>query len=40
MLGDGLYQPSMKAIISNGAPADAQGLVQGANQSQQVAPGQ
>jgi MFS transporter, DHA1 family, tetracycline resistance protein len=35
-LGDGLFQPSMSAIISNAAPADAQGLVQGANQSQQA----
>jgi MFS transporter, DHA1 family, tetracycline resistance protein len=35
-LGDGLFQPSMNAIISNAAPADAQGLVQGANQSQQA----
>ena len=35
-LGDGLFQPPMNAIISNAAPADAQGLVQGANQSQQA----
>ena len=35
-LGDGLFQPSMNAIIANAAPADAQGLVQGANQSQQA----
>jgi MFS transporter, DHA1 family, tetracycline resistance protein len=35
-LGDGLFQPSMNAIISNAAPADAQRLVQGANQSQQA----
>ncbi|MGO8908935.1 MAG: MFS transporter [Bradyrhizobium sp.] len=35
-LGDGLFQPSMNTIISNAAPADAQGLVQGANQSQQA----
>ena len=35
-LGDGLLQPSINAIISNAAPADAQGLVQGANQSQQA----
>jgi MFS transporter, DHA1 family, tetracycline resistance protein len=35
-LGDGLFQPSINAIISNAAPADAQGLVQGANQSQQA----
>jgi DHA1 family tetracycline resistance protein-like MFS transporter len=34
-LGDGLFQPSINAIISNAAPADAQRLVQGANQSQQ-----
>ncbi len=35
-LGDGLFQPPMNAIISNAAPADAQGVVQGANQSQQA----
>jgi MFS transporter, DHA1 family, tetracycline resistance protein len=35
-LGDGLFQPSINAIISNTAPANAQGLVQGANQSQQA----
>ena len=35
-LGDGLFQPSINAIIANAAPADAQGLVQGANQSQQA----
>jgi MFS family permease len=41
-LADDLYvgrraiQPSINAIISNAAPADAQGLVQGANQSQQA----
>jgi MFS transporter, DHA1 family, tetracycline resistance protein len=35
-LGDGLFQPSMNAIIANAAPADAQGQVQGANQSQQA----
>jgi MFS transporter, DHA1 family, tetracycline resistance protein len=35
-LGDGLFQPAINAIISNAAPADAQGLVQGANQSQQA----
>jgi DHA1 family tetracycline resistance protein-like MFS transporter len=35
-LGDGLFQPSINAIISNAAPADAQGVVQGANQSQQA----
>lgn len=35
-LGDGLFQPSMSATIANAAPADAQGLVQGANQSQQA----
>jgi MFS transporter, DHA1 family, tetracycline resistance protein len=35
-LGDGLFRPSMNAIISNAAPAEAQGLVQGANQSQQA----
>ena len=35
-LGDGLFQPSMNAIIANAAPSDAQGQVQGANQSQQA----
>jgi len=35
-LGDGLFQPPMSAIIANAAPGDAQGLVQGANQSQQA----
>jgi DHA1 family tetracycline resistance protein-like MFS transporter len=35
-LGDGLFQPSMNATIANAAPADAQGLVQGANQSLQA----
>jgi DHA1 family tetracycline resistance protein-like MFS transporter len=35
-LGDGLFQPSISATIANAAPADAQGLVQGANQSQQA----
>jgi DHA1 family tetracycline resistance protein-like MFS transporter len=35
-LGDGLFQPAINAIISNAAPAYAQGLVQGANQSQQA----
>jgi DHA1 family tetracycline resistance protein-like MFS transporter len=35
-LGDGLFQPSINAIIANAAPAHAQGLVQGANQSQQA----
>jgi DHA1 family tetracycline resistance protein-like MFS transporter len=35
-LGDGLFQPAMNAIIANAAPADAQGQVQGANQSQQA----
>ncbi len=35
-LGDGLFQPSMSATIANAAPAEAQGLVQGANQSQQA----
>lgn len=34
-LGDGLFQPAMAAIIANAAPANAQGLVQGANQAQQ-----
>jgi DHA1 family tetracycline resistance protein-like MFS transporter len=35
-LGDGLFQPSISGIIANAAPADSQGLVQGANQSQQA----
>jgi MFS transporter, DHA1 family, tetracycline resistance protein len=35
-LGDGLFQPSISGIIANAAPADAQGLVQGANQAQQA----
>lgn len=35
-LGDGLFQPSMNAIISNATPAAAQGLIQGANRSQQA----
>ena len=35
-VSDGLFQPSMNAIIANAAPADAQGRVQGANQSQQA----
>lgn len=35
-LGDGLFQPSISGIIANAAPPDAQGLVQGANQSQQA----
>ena len=35
-LGDGLFQPSISGIIANAAPNDSQGLVQGANQSQQV----
>ncbi|MCJ9749980.1 MFS transporter [Neorhizobium sp. BETTINA12A] len=34
-LGDGFYQPSMSAVISNAAPGDQQGVVQGANQAQQ-----
>lgn len=34
-LGDGLFQPAMSEIVANGAPADAQGRVQGANQAQQ-----
>jgi DHA1 family tetracycline resistance protein-like MFS transporter len=34
-LGDGFYQPSMSAVISNAAPGDQQGRVQGANQAQQ-----
>ncbi len=32
-LGDGFYQPSMSAVISNAAPGDQQGRVQGANQA-------
>lgn len=35
-LGDGLFQPSINGIISNAAPAGAQGQVQGANQGQQA----
>jgi MFS transporter, DHA1 family, tetracycline resistance protein len=35
-LGDGLFQPSINAIISDAAPKGAQGVVQGANQSQQA----
>ncbi|MDR3466108.1 MAG: MFS transporter [Xanthobacteraceae bacterium] len=35
-LGDGLFQPSVSGMIANAAPADAQGLVQGANQAQQA----
>jgi DHA1 family tetracycline resistance protein-like MFS transporter len=35
-LGDGLFQPAISAIIANAAPANTQGLVQGANQSQQA----
>jgi MFS transporter, DHA1 family, tetracycline resistance protein len=35
-LGDGLFQPAISGIIANAAPADSQGLVQGANQSQQA----
>jgi DHA1 family tetracycline resistance protein-like MFS transporter len=34
-LGDGFYQPSMSAVISNAAPGDQQGRVLGANQAQQ-----
>lgn len=34
-LGDGFYQPSMNAVISNAAPGDQQGRIQGANQAQQ-----
>ena len=33
--GDGLFQPSVSALISGAAPAGRQGEVQGANQSQQ-----
>ncbi len=33
--GDGLFQPSVSAMISQAAPAGKQGEVQGANQSQQ-----
>lgn len=35
-LGDGLFQPSIGGLIANAAPADGQGGVQGANQSQQA----
>jgi len=34
--GDGLFQPSASALISNAAPAQRQGEVQGANQAQQA----
>ena len=34
--GDGLFQPSASALISNAAPAERQGEVQGANQAQQA----
>jgi DHA1 family tetracycline resistance protein-like MFS transporter len=34
--GDGLFQPSASALIANAAPAERQGEVQGANQSQQA----
>jgi MFS family permease len=35
-LGDGLFQPSINAIIAKAVPAGAQGAAQGANQSQQA----
>jgi MFS transporter, DHA1 family, tetracycline resistance protein len=35
-LGDGLVQPALNAMISKAAPANQQGRVQGANQSQQA----
>lgn len=34
--GDGLFQPSVSALIANAAPAARQGEVQGANQAQQA----
>lgn len=34
--GDGLFQPSASALISNAAPTERQGEVQGANQAQQA----
>lgn len=34
--GDGLFQPSVSALIANAAPAETQGEVQGANQAQQA----
>jgi DHA1 family tetracycline resistance protein-like MFS transporter len=34
--GDGLFQPSASALITNAAPAGRQGEVQGANQAQQA----
>lgn len=34
-LGDGLFQPSVSALIANAAPSGRQGEVQGANQAQQ-----
>lgn len=33
--GDGLFQPSVSALIADAAPAGRQGEVQGANQAQQ-----
>lgn len=33
--GDGLFQPSVSALIADAAPAERQGEVQGANQAQQ-----
>lgn len=33
--GDGLFQPSVSALIANAAPDGRQGAIQGANQSQQ-----
>ncbi|TFW19823.1 MFS transporter [Massilia arenosa] len=34
--GDGLFQPSVSALIANAAPVERQGEVQGANQAQQA----
>ena len=34
--GDGLFQPSVSALVANAAPAARQGEVQGANQAQQA----
>lgn len=37
IIGDGLFEPSMSGLISNGVEATMQGRVQGANQSMQSA---
>jgi DHA1 family tetracycline resistance protein-like MFS transporter len=36
VLGDGLFQPANNSLIANAAPAGAQGMIQGASQSQQA----